>query len=127
MKNFEIAINERVIEAIKSVLSSKYGENQTEFAKNFNISPSKFTEILKKRMKAGMDIIQKLCDEYDVSADWIVTGRGEMYRNTEVLDNGNTETSNSNIRSLIEILNRTLIEKDKQIDRLLSIIEQGKV
>lgn len=56
-----------------------------------------------------------------------LTGRGEMYRNTEVLESGNTETSNSNIKSLIEILNRTLFEKDKQIDRLLTIIEQRKV
>lgn len=38
-----------------------------------------------------------------------------------------SESSNNNIKSLIGILDKTLTEKDKQIDRLLSIIEQSKV
>lgn len=36
----------------------------------------------------------------------------------------NNKEDNDNLGSLIEILKTTIIEKDKQIDRLLSIIEQ---
>ncbi len=59
----------------------------------------------------------------EINMDWLITGRGEMLlKNPQEV--GSSESSD-NIKSLIEILNRTLIEKDKQIDRLLSIIEQN--
>lgn len=126
MKIFEIAINERVIEAIKFILSSKIESSKADLAEKLGVKPAKFSEILNKRMKAGMDIIQKLCNEYRVSADWIITGRGEMLLNNCQGEAGNANNSN-NISRLITILQDTLVEKDKQIDRLLSIIEQGKV
>lgn len=84
----------------------------------------------------------------DLNLYWLITGKGEVQKQKvqeklvspssqetqpaeiQRKDNENNpilaETS-ENIKSLINILNRTLIEKDKQIDRLLSIIEQGKV
>lgn len=126
MKNFEIAINERVIEVIKFILSSKIESSKAELAEKLGVKPAKFSEILNKRMKAGMDIIQRLCNEYNVSADWIITGRGDMLLNNCQDEATNTNNSN-NISRLITILQDTLVEKDKQIDRLLSIIEQGKV
>lgn len=126
MKNFEIAINERVIEAINFILSSKIESSKAELAEKLGVKPAKFSEILNKRMKAGMDIIQKLCNDYEISADWIITGRGEMLLNNSQEEASNTINSN-NVSRLITILQDTLIEKDKQIDRLLSIIEQGKV
>ena len=125
MKNFEIDINERVINAINLILSSKIESNKAELAKKLGVKPTKFSEILNKRMKAGMDIIQKLCDEYNVSADWIITGRGDMF-----LNNCQNETSiannSDNISPFITILQNTLVEKDKQIESLLTIIKQGK-
>lgn len=84
----------------------------------------------------------------DVDANWLITGEGEMlkrkvqdqlvspslqnsqYTENQCKDNENNPMlaeAGENIKSLIGILNRTLVEKDKQIDRLLSIIEQGKV
>lgn len=84
----------------------------------------------------------------DIDANWLVTGEGEMLKRkvqdqlvsqseqesqpteNQCKDNENNPIiaeASENIKSLIGILNRTLIEKDKQIDRLLSIIEQGKV
>ena len=125
MKNFEIDINERVINAINLILSSKIESNKAELAKKLGVKPTKFSEILNKRMKAGMDIIQKLCDEYNVSADWIITGRGDMF-----LNNCQNETSiannSDNISPFITILQNTLVEKDNQIESLLTIIKQGK-
>lgn len=84
MKNFEIAINERVIEAINAILSSGLALNKADLAEKFGIKPAKFSEILNKRMKAGMDIIQNLCIDYEISADWLITGEGSMYRSPAV-------------------------------------------
>ena len=86
MKNFEIAINERVIEAINAILSSGLALNKADLAEKFGIKPAKFSEILNKRMKAGMDIIQNLCIDYEISADWLITGEGSMYRSPGVMN-----------------------------------------
>ena len=86
MKNFEIAINERVIEAINAILSSGLALNKADLAEKFGIKPAKFSEVLNKRMKAGMDIIQNLCIDYEISADWLITGEGSMYRSPAVMN-----------------------------------------
>ena len=86
IKNFEIAINERVIEAINAILSSGLALNKADLAEKFGIKPAKFSEILNKRMKAGMDIIQNLCIDYEISADWLITGEGSMYRSPAVMN-----------------------------------------
>ena len=62
----------------------------------------------------------------DINMDWLITGRGEMLLNNPQND-GYGANSGDNISRLISILQDTVVEKDKQIDRLLSIIEQGKV
>lgn len=64
----------------------------------------------------------------DIDANWLITGIGEMYRNNgENSSNLSDEnTTNDNTSRLITILQDALKEKDKQIDRLLAIIEQRK-
>ena len=64
----------------------------------------------------------------DIDANWLITGTGEMYRNKgENSPNISEEyVVNDNTSRLISILQDTLKEKDKQIDRLLAIIEQRK-
>lgn len=61
----------------------------------------------------------------EINIDWLITGRGEML--LESPQKGDGVADSDNISRLIGILQDTLVEKDKQIDRLLSIIEQGKV
>lgn len=86
MKNFEILINERVIESINYILSSKIEDNKALLGQKLGVKPSKFSEILNKRMKAGMDVIQNLCIEYGISADWLITGNGMMLREEQISD-----------------------------------------
>ena len=59
----------------------------------------------------------------DIDANWLITGEGEMYRKNSEISN---EKIDENTSRLIDILQDTLIEKDKQIDRLLNIIETRK-
>jgi len=76
----------------------------------------------------------------DISPDWLLTGKGEMLRcgdpptaptnPNECASSQNNLTpqqTNSNVTSLISILQDTLKEKDHQIDRLLSIIEHNNL
>ena len=71
-------INKRTIQAIIHLLETTPGLTKTAMAESFGISPSKFTEILKERMNAGTEIMSGLSIYYGVSADWILTGKGEM-------------------------------------------------
>ena len=120
MKNFEIAINERVIEVINFILSSKIEPNKAELAEKLGVKPAKFSEILNKRMKAGMDIIQKLCIDYEISADWLITGEGSMYRDTTVMSG----TAPPDRDEIIQLLREKVSDQQKIIDLLEDKIER---
>lgn len=113
-----------ILDRIKQIADN---ENITLGAMERKIGASK--GVLSRAKAQNTDIqakwIEKIVENYPlIDANWLLTGIGEMYRKGESNANIDSESS-SNVRSLIEILNRTLIEKDKQIDRLLSIIEQN--
>ncbi|MBQ6100925.1 MAG: helix-turn-helix transcriptional regulator [Bacteroidales bacterium] len=119
MKNFEIAINERVIEAINHILSSKIESNKAVLAEKFGVKPAKFSEILNKRMKAGMDIIQKLCINYGISADWLITGEGDMLRS----DGSEKTSSPPGQAEVIRLLREKIADQQEIIDLLKDKIE----
>jgi len=119
MKNFEIAINERVIEAINYILSSKIEMSKADLAEKFGIKPAKFSEILNKRMKAGMDIIQKLCIDYEISADWLITGEGSMYRTPGVMN----EAPPPDRDEVVRLLREKVADKQRIIDLLEEKVE----
>lgn len=119
MKNFEIAINERVIEAINYILSSKIEPSKAKLADNMGVKPAKFSEILNGRMKAGMDIIQKLCIDYKVSADWIITGDGSMFRTPGVMN----EAPPPDRDEIIRLLRDKVADKQRIIDLLEEKVE----
>ena len=114
MKNFEVAINERVIEAINFILSSKIEPNKAELAEKLGVKPAKFSEVLNKRMKAGMDIIQKLCIDYKISADWLITGEGTMYR--DITEMSGTVSPDHN--EIIQLLREKVADQQRIINLL---------
>ena len=121
MKNFEIAINERVIEAINYILSSKIESSKAEFAEKLGVKPAKFSEILNKRMKAGMDIIQKLCIDYEISADWLITGGGSMQRADTTVMSGTAPPDRDEV---VRLLREKVADQQKIIDLLEDKIER---
>lgn len=122
MKNYEIDINERVINAINYILASKIESNKAELADKFGIKPAKFSEILNKRMKAGMDIIQKLCIDYLISADWLITGEGEMLRDERPQSVGKKDDRDETK----ELLREKIKDQQKIIDLLEEKVEALK-
>jgi len=74
-------INKRVLEAINYVIT-QFKITKTALADVFDVKPAKFSEILKERMNAGVDIMAVLCDTYNISAEWLLTGEGSMLKTT---------------------------------------------
>lgn len=83
-------INDRVVQAISIILKNKQNLSKTALADSLGVKPAKFSEILNGRMMAGTDMMSILTDTYDISAEWLLTGSGSIYRSDEAL----TETSN---------------------------------
>ena len=143
----KVLINKRVLTALNYIIE-KHNVTKSALAEVLDIKPAKFSEILNERMNAGVDIMATICITYNISAEWLLTGEGEMLRGgtVQVSGSGNavvgnshnstatvnaTPTDTSDLRAMVEE-QRTIIgglqgqlqEKDKQIATLLNIISK---
>lgn len=115
-------MNERLKQFIEYI-----GVSTRNFEQKISVSNGLIGRFLSKNTTIQSDVLSKICYTYpELNPSWLITGRGEMLLNVHQED-GCIEGNNDNVSRLITILQDTLAEKDKQIDRLLSIIEQGKV
>jgi transcriptional regulator with XRE-family HTH domain len=53
--------------------------NPNLFANELGIKTTVIYNILKNRNKPGFDLLLKICGKYNVNANWLLTGEGEMY------------------------------------------------
>lgn len=73
-------INSRTIGAINTLLEQDSALTKTALATSLNVKPAKFSEILNGRMMAGADMMALLCSEYNISASYLLTGEGTMFK-----------------------------------------------
>ena len=71
-------ISDRTVMAIHYLLENQEGLTKSTLAERCGIKPAKFSEILNKRMMAGTDIMGVLADQFNISAEWLLTGHGTM-------------------------------------------------
>lgn len=71
------------------------------------------------------DKLELITKKYpDLSVDWLLTGRGEMY--TEIPPSSEHEDRLEFIKSLIEKYEKTIKEKDARIEKLTDILLDEK-
>lgn len=75
-------INSRALDAIGYLLASNDVYTKTSIAAELGISSSKLSEILGERMRAGTEILSGLSSHFNISSEWLLTGEGEMIRDT---------------------------------------------
>lgn len=101
-----------------------YSITTNSFSQKIGVSEGAIRKVLLQNTTLRSDTLDKISQNFtDINIDWLVTGRGEMLRKDSAINSAN---SDENITRLISILEKTLIEKDSQINRLLSIIESNK-
>ena len=71
-KRFEIIIN------------SVYNGNQSAFAKAVGVTPTVIANVVGARQgKPSFDVISKICANANISAEWLLTGNGDMLKSNK--------------------------------------------
>ena len=78
-------ISSRFIEAYEQLLNDKKIADKKNFAAKIGISPSMVTEISKGRSAVGTTAIQNIVLEFNISANWLLTGQGNMFNEEKPL------------------------------------------
>jgi len=72
-------MNERLLKFIK-----EKGLSSIRLAEEIHVQPSSISHIISGRNKPSYDFITKLLSKYsDLSADWLLLGKGQMYKSVE--------------------------------------------
>ncbi len=58
--------------------------NQSKFAKEINISQGALSQIEGGRIKLSLETLFRICDKFNISADWLLYGESSMHRNLEI-------------------------------------------
>lgn len=105
------------------------GISTRQFEQKISVSDGLIHKAMVRKSGLKSDTLAKIIDIFpQINPDWLIAGKGEMLRKKQPPEpNYTQQSSNANVAELIKILNRTLSEKDKQIDRLLSIIEKNNL
>lgn len=82
-------ITYRFRKAVCAIIDNDIANSQSDIASELGVKPQKFSEIMNGRMKVGVDMVAAMCEKYLVSAEWILTGRGDnLFRLTSQLPHG---------------------------------------
>ncbi|MBF4518092.1 hypothetical protein IRZ71_17135 [Flavobacterium sp. ANB] len=107
----------RFLDAYEYLKFKKIVTGTKDFANKLNISTSLVTEICKKRTNAGITPIQNLVNTYpEIDANWLLTGKGSMLRNSSI-------EVNINYKELAEARLEIIDLKEEKIERLNKEIE----
>jgi predicted ribosome quality control (RQC) complex YloA/Tae2 family protein len=130
------SIMENIFSRLRKVINYK-GVSNNEFGRSIGCSSAQITQMLTHEKNFGIDKMLKILSTYpEVNSDWLLTGRGEMLRETKctksektepptIPQTVNTESKDSNNKVsmqepsyIIDKLFQRLEEKDSKIEEL---------
>ena len=99
-------MKERILEFLKN-------ENKTsaQFAEEIGVQPSGISHIISGRNNPSLDFVIKMLEKYSfLSADWLIFGKGSMYKEPRMAD----LFSSIDINEAVKVNEETII-KDKKL------------
>lgn len=76
------------------LILDKEGLTSSQFAKIIGYRPSSISHILSGRNKPGFDFIREILKKFDtINPEWLILGRGEMYKTTDNVIDDNRESA----------------------------------
>lgn len=123
-------LSKRFLEVLSYLVKAKIVADNKDFASKISVSTSMITEISKGRSNVGLTAIQNTVLVFPINSDWLLTGKGSMFRSDGATDPHNTPiidtSSDSNIHSdavTLRLMDK-LDEKDNIIKEKEAKIEQ---
>lgn len=106
-------ISDRFIEAYNRLLATGKVTDKKDFAAKIGISASMVTEISKGRSSVGITAIQNIVSIFEISANWLLTGKEEICEQKEETD--------------IKPINQAQYSPPDQSSALLSLIHEKDI
>ncbi len=113
-----MTINER----FKIVINDLYKGNKRAFATTIGVNPSVIQNVTGKRQgKPSYELVEKVCANANISANWLILGIGEM-----TLKQGLNEVNSDTANPVIDKILHKISEQAEEIGRLKAEIENYK-
>lgn len=77
-------VNDRVVIAINYILKFRADLTKSMLSELLGLTPTSLSHILSSRMNVGVDVMSALCLRFQISADWLLTGRGNMVSDSKL-------------------------------------------
>lgn len=74
------SVNQRFVNLVNYVISSNLAKSKGEIAEKLNITAGKLSEIINGRNNLGLDVLVGFCDLFNINYEYLLTGRGAIYR-----------------------------------------------
>lgn len=106
------SINER----LQIIVNELFDGNKAKFAKSIEIAPTSISNYLsdKRQSKPSADMLEKIINVVEcLSAEWLLTGKGEMLKSASVKEEPAPITS-ERLLSIIESQQRTIENLSKK-------------
>ena len=96
-----------------------------DFASKIGVSTSMITEISKGRSNVGVTALQNTVDLFNVDANWLLTGTGEMTKKSEeeTSDNLNNNEMEETYKVALKVMAKELKELEKENAELRGRLE----
>lgn len=104
-----------------SVIRKLLKVSQSEFAKQINISQGALSQIENEKIHLSIDTLLQICNKYNISADWLIYGIKNMYRETKLPSAAATPQSKLNSDRIV------LIDVNAHADYLKNIDDKDYV
>lgn len=121
-------MKERIIEFLKAE-----NKSSAQFAEEIGVQPSGISHILSGRNKPSLDFVIKMLEKYKfLSTDWLLFGKGTMYKENSVqtlfdtLDPVRESENIINDADLYDSKSEPGVTEDKEIKQVDKILKKSK-
>lgn len=88
----------------------------SQFANIVGYRPSSISHILSGRNKPGFDFIREILKKFDtINPEWLILGRGEMYKTTDNVIDDNVESEPNQVPYVSNVKDKIQGEKIKKV------------
>lgn len=144
-----VSDNKRVREVIFFLKENKKIRNQQQFCEEIGVNKAIISQIINEKLQVSNKMFRKIANTYPfIEVEWLLTGKGDMIKSENTTtqtfkgDNNISVSGNNNsnihsgtdkdatdtiqqLNSVIALLKAEIETKNKQIDTLLSILQNN--